>query len=405
MSVTATPPHHYSQRPTASYINFSSIDNYPTFQLPVDGDTTGGANAIQNFSDGSPQALHYLDHEYRSLFDSGEASTSASMPTLQHATGMTHPDYLARPFSDLYPEEIPPYQHLWFPPSTHDQPLEPPSSLLNSDPHSTRFPHKKSISPSRASTSTRLPTLSEMAVTLNPSAERPPPPPSMICVNEPNSVGVAPLGAECTLTRERRHACSMCHKRFDRPSTLRKHLLVHTGEKAFQCEACGRRFGVASNLNRHIRRCLLKPVNVVQDTTPSSTDGEDRSRRSSTTSPVAESLDPTITTTATRATSKSLNQKRRRRAPSPARWIPASLLNFNLEPPQKTASVPLPPVRPSEWDNEERDSFDENVGAAPYHPREWQYKPFLPGPGIASGFGSGRRSGGRGQMFGSLLVF
>ncbi|KAF9261978.1 hypothetical protein L218DRAFT_973779 [Marasmius fiardii PR-910] len=257
-----------------------------------------------------------------------------------------------------------------------------------------------------------------MAITLIPSpgAERPPQPP-VVVVNESHSVDISSSGADadCTLARERRHACSMCHKRFDRPSTLRKHLLVHTGEKAFQCEACGRRFGVASNLNRHVRRCILKPVNTSAASashgntgTSSSTDSSERGR-SSTTSPVQEYSDRTTTTTTTATATVGTSpttQKRRRRAPSPSRWIPASLLNFTLEASQKTASLPLPPVRPSEWDNEERDSFDENIGVAPYHPREWQYKPFLPGPGLATGFG--RRSvlgGGRGQTFGSLLVF
>lgn len=37
--------------------------------------------------------------------------------------------------------------------------------------------------------------------------------------------------------------------------TFPKHLLVHTGEKAFVCEHCCRRFSVASNRNRHVPRC------------------------------------------------------------------------------------------------------------------------------------------------------
>ncbi|KAJ7259801.1 hypothetical protein C8J57DRAFT_491524 [Mycena rebaudengoi] len=64
------------------------------------------------------------------------------------------------------------------------------------------------------------------------------------------------------LSREKKHGCTMCHKRFDRPSTLKKHLLVHTGEKAYQCPICERRFGVQSNLNRHIRRCSLREVHT-----------------------------------------------------------------------------------------------------------------------------------------------
>ncbi|KAK0440735.1 hypothetical protein ARMSODRAFT_962256 [Armillaria solidipes] len=168
--------------------------------------------------------------------------------------------------------------------------------------------------------------------------------------------------------RERKHACTMCHKRFDRPSTLKKHLLVHTGEKAYQCETCGRRFGVASNLNRHVKRCILKPVNA-------SLPALAAARSSGTPSP----------TPPTRS-SPSSQAKRRRRAPSPTIWIPYSLRAYNVVL-SGHVSCPALPVSPSAYD--ERDSYDSQVGVNPYHPKDWAWKPRLPGPAVILGVGFG----------------
>ncbi|KAI8641666.1 hypothetical protein BD408DRAFT_313876, partial [Parasitella parasitica] len=52
-----------------------------------------------------------------------------------------------------------------------------------------------------------------------------------------------------------RYKCKKCFKDFSRPSSLRIHVLSHTGEKPHVCPRpdCGRRFSVQSNMRRHLK--------------------------------------------------------------------------------------------------------------------------------------------------------
>lgn len=187
--------------------------------------------------------------------------------------------------------------------------------------------------------------------------------------------------------------------RVDVHLTIYQHLLVHTGEKgsfsafqgcvlllssgvAFQCETCGRRFGVASNLNRHIRKCILKPVHAASLSSAAAKTTMTTTAADPPPPPpqIEEQDQRTVMPIRTKPKTATNSPKRRRRATTPNVWVPSSLLGFRLLPAQCHAAtpVPLPPAIPSVW--EERDSWDENVGEAPYHPREWMYKPRLPGP-------------------------
>ncbi|XP_033069201.1 zinc finger protein 42 homolog [Trachypithecus francoisi] len=65
----------------------------------------------------------------------------------------------------------------------------------------------------------------------------------------------AALRKHLLVHRPRDHICAECGKAFVESSKLKRHFLVHTGEKPFQCtfEGCGKRFSLDFNLRTHVR--------------------------------------------------------------------------------------------------------------------------------------------------------
>ncbi|KAF9654235.1 hypothetical protein BDM02DRAFT_3106535 [Thelephora ganbajun] len=201
---------------------------------------------------------------------------------------------------------------------------------------------------------------------------------------------------------------------------------------AWACEICGRRFSVSSNLNRHTRRCREKWVkadNSMTDTPPPSalsdlsehTESSPSSCSSSSLSGGSGGYSPSsphLTDGPKRRQSavesirydtgddraRSHDQPhiagrshRRRRKDSPAEpWIPASLVNFNLDPVTRSVPTPLPAVVPSML--EERNSYEDTPLQA-YHPSCWT------GHLVGPSYTPRSEEVSRGRFYGKLLVF
>ncbi|XP_037135184.1 zinc finger protein PLAG1 isoform X1 [Syngnathus acus] len=87
-------------------------------------------------------------------------------------------------------------------------------------------------------------------------------------------------------TKEKKHHCEHCERRFYTRKDVRRHMVVHTGRKDFLCQYCAQRFGRKDHLTRHVKKShpqellrvkteptdLLEPV--VYDLVPGGIKGE-----------------------------------------------------------------------------------------------------------------------------------
>lgn len=71
----------------------------------------------------------------------------------------------------------------------------------------------------------------------------------------------------------RKYQCSYCLKKFGWPTDLKRHILIHTGERPFQCKSCDCSFTRNFLLKKHQRKCHsnetkvdlpeLKPISLI----------------------------------------------------------------------------------------------------------------------------------------------
>ncbi|GAA6069461.1 zinc finger protein 770 [Tachysurus ichikawai] len=79
-----------------------------------------------------------------------------------------------------------------------------------------------------------------------------PSPAAKICLKENISeTGEVESSPDQELSRRQDYSCSVCLKHFNAPSKLRRHVLIHTGQRPFRCTVCFRGFRQKSHLQVH----------------------------------------------------------------------------------------------------------------------------------------------------------
>lgn len=116
---------------------------------------------------------------------------------------------------------------------------------------------KIAIEPIKRSAPVDLPQSSGRPASKNRSKKQP-----MQC-DEPVIQSSSPSKVEASQSEHisDQQTCTICNKHFRGAANLKRHLMVHSGEKPHLCSLCGLRFNRRSRLNEHIQRThnLVKP--------------------------------------------------------------------------------------------------------------------------------------------------
>ncbi|KAF7974946.1 hypothetical protein HWV62_11003 [Athelia sp. TMB] len=170
----------------------------------------------------------------------------------------------------------------------------------------------------------------------------------------------------------KKHACWMCHKSFDRPRHVKRCAIMNM-------------YNVAPSepTRDHPTPPAPAPSSTLDHVSPAAIPAAAPTRAPKRKGPI------TPPTTPFGNSNSHPSGKRHRRAPSPSQWVPPSLQGFIICPPQSPSAavtLPLPPVFPcaegQEWDwSEERDSWATGVSDTPYHPNSG-WSGTLPGPAL-----------------------
>lgn len=185
---------YYSSPNDPSFLPYNIEDHY--------GELVASHGTGTGFSEGSP-STGYPDQMPELCPYSFGFSSSSSVPV--HATGLSEPGNPSRAQRNVCSSED--LQSNWNYHSSHARPDLSFKTVSNPN---------LSYSPAIVSPTATLPTPSEMAVLLTPDNRPPlptpmiPPAPLAIVSGESSCL---PPEEEFMLAKERKHACSMCHKR------------------------------------------------------------------------------------------------------------------------------------------------------------------------------------------------
>ncbi|KAG0672520.1 hypothetical protein C6P45_001984 [Maudiozyma exigua] len=213
------------------------VNSGSNFRLPSISSIMGSNNNINNTSTTAANSDVMIDHAFGNNSNGNKNnnySSSKSSPITPRNSIMVmvaNPLVLSNAVSPIYQQKIP------------AGPLTPPMSVPHS-PMSSEGIENKVTTDAESITPTAV-GQSDLKIT-EVKPERKSRRKKFICDG---------IGKHLSPEVRQKKECPICGKKCSRPSTLKTHYLIHTGDNPFCCTrpGCNKSFNVKSNLQRHIR--------------------------------------------------------------------------------------------------------------------------------------------------------